>query len=185
MNQEQFLKESEELFRAIALKLKEELRMIRSNRPSLDLLENLKVSVYNDMLPIKQLGSLGIVPPREVTVSVWDKTAVSHVMKAIQEASLGFTVSNDGNVIRATLPALTNERREELGRLVKKTAENARIQLRGRRDEAMKKIKTAEEKKETSEDATFKLREKIQKFTDERNKEIELLVEGKLKELSE
>ena len=100
-------------------------------------------------------------------------------MKAIENAKIGLTTSNDGNVIRASLPSLTDERREEFTKLIKKTSENFRIQIRTRRDEVMKEMKAAG----LNKDQEFKAKEKVQEKVDEANKKIEELVEKKLKEI--
>lgn len=171
--------------KVVAGKLGEELKMIRGNRPSVDLIENIKVSIYEQEMTVKQLGSISVVPPRGIQIAVWDKTAVGAVMKAIENAKIGLSVSNDGNNIIANLSALGDERREELSRIVKKTSEGFRIQVRARRDDAIKKLRDSEGEKEISEDEAFKAKEKIQKAVDEANKQIESAVEGKLRELAE
>lgn len=137
------------------------------------------------MLSIRELGSLSLLPPRTIQVTVWDPSAVPAVMKALESAHLGLSMTNDGNSIRATLSSLGNERREELSKLVKKASEAARIQIRGRRDEAMKHLKDSENKKEITEDDAFKSKEKIQKATDKANGEVEAITEAKLAELGE
>lgn len=181
----QYLKELGNYFKSITEKLQEELRAVRGSRPSVDLLEGIKVNYYDQDLPINQLGSLSVMPPRSVQISVWDKNAVGAVTKAIEAAKRGFSVSSDGNNVIATISPLISERREELSRFVKKTSEGFRIQVRASRDEVIKKLKEAEGKKEMSEDEVFKAKEKVQKLVDETNKKIEEMVEGKLKELSE
>jgi ribosome recycling factor len=182
---EEYLKEFESALKIAVRKLSEELMAIRGSRPSVELVENIKVNYYDQMLPIKQLGSLSIVPPRGIKITVWDKNAVGPTMKAIEAAQMGLSVSNEGNSIIATLSPLGDERREELTRLVRKTAEAQRIQIRAKRDEIIKKLKEAEANKEVSEDEAFKSKTKAQKIVDETNKEIEKLVEEKLKELAE
>ncbi|MEK7195533.1 MAG: ribosome-recycling factor [Patescibacteria group bacterium] len=179
------LKNLEMELRNTSEKLRTDLGAIRGNRPSVDLIQGIKVSVYNQIMDIKQLGSITIMPPRSVVVNVWDKKAVGVVMKAIESAKIGLSVSNDGNNVIASLSQLGNERREELMKLVKKTTESLRIQVRSHRDEAIKKIKELEANKEISEDESFKTKEKVQKIVDDTNRQIESLLEAKLKELSE
>ncbi len=163
--------------------LKDELAAIRGSRPSVALLENVKVNYYDQVVSLKQLGSFGLKPPREIEIHVWDKNSVQPVMKAVEEAKIGMTITNDGNVIRAILPALTEERRQELIKLSKKTTEEIRIQLRAHRDEAVKKLKTLEEKKEITQDYFFQAKEKIQKIIDETNKGIETALNDKIREI--
>src|SRR3990167_3936067 len=89
-----------------AQKLEEELRSVRTNRPNAKLVEDIKVDYYGQMLPIKALGSIGIAPPREITISVWDNNALQPVMKAIQDSGIGMTPNNEGNMIRLNVPTL-------------------------------------------------------------------------------
>ena len=182
---EVYLKELESALKAAVQKLEDELKAVRGNRPSVQLVEDVKVNYYDQLLSVKQLGSLGVRPPREIEITVWDKNAVGPVSKAIAEAKIGLSVTNEGNVVRASLPPLTDERRQEFMKLVKKMAEATRIQIRTKRDEIIKKIKAAEAEKKLDEDQMFKAKEKIQKQIDEVNKRIEEAVERKMKELAE
>ena len=172
-------------FSGVTGKLKQDLAEIRGNRPSPDMVQNIALTLYDQRITIRELGSLNILPPRTIQITLWDKDAVVPVVKAIEAAHLGLTASSDGNVIRATLSSLGDERREELSKLVKKMAETARIQIRGRRDDAMKRIKDGENNKELTKDDVFRAKEKIQKAIDKANGEVESLVEGKLAELGE
>lgn len=182
---EQLLKELEGDFGGVFGRLKEELASVRSGRPSVELVENIKVDIYGQEMTIKQLGSLSVVPPRMIHITVWDKSSVGAVLKAIEGAKIGMTASNDGNTIRASLPTLTDERREELSKLIKKMIEATRIQVRNKRDEVMKKMKAMGDEKVLNEDQIFKLKEKIQKVVDEWNGKIEQAMDSKLKEISE
>lgn len=185
MTGEIYIKEIEAAFKGVLEKMKAELQAVRSNRPSVEIIENIQVTYYESQLPIKQLASLGVVPPREIHITPWDKNAMGPIMKAIQDAKIGLTVSSDDKTVRASLPQLTDERREEFMRLAKKLTETFRIQVRNLRDEAIKKVKAAEDRKEMNEDEVFKAKEKIQKAVDQVNKDIEGLLEKKLKELSD
>lgn len=185
MPSEQFIKDTETALASLVQKLKQDLGQIRGNRPSADMIQDIKVSLYDQVLSVRELGSLSVLPPRTIQVTVWDKAAVGAVTKAIEGAHLGLSVTNDGNNIRATLSPLGDERREEISKLVRKTVEAARIQVRGRRDEAMKRLKDAEAKKEITEDDSFKAKEKIQKAVEKANKDIETMMEGKLAELGD
>ncbi|MCL4529727.1 MAG: ribosome-recycling factor [Chloroflexi bacterium] len=184
-NSEQIIKDLENALVGAAQKLKQDFGQIRGNRPSPDLVQDIKLSLYDQTLSVRELGSLSILPPRTIQITVWDQNAVAAVMKAIEGAHLGLSTTNNGNNILATLSPLGNERREEMTRLVKKTAEATRIQVRSRRDEAMKRLKDAENKKEATEDEAFKGKEKIQKAVDKTNGEVEAMVNAKLAELGE
>lgn len=177
MNDE--LRDLEQKTQAIFESLRQELFGIRTNRPTTKLVEDIKVDYFGQQLPIKQLGSISIAPPREIDISVWDKNAVAPAVKAIETSGLGVSASPDGNLIRINLPPLTDERRKELTKLVKNMAEQSRIKIRALRDEANKKIK------DLPEDEHFKLKNKIQEAVDKANKEIENLLDSKLKEINE
>jgi len=185
LNTESFLRDFETELKAIAQRLDGDLKMIRSNRPSVELLEGIRVNLYDQQMTIQQLGSISLQPPRDVVISVWDKNAVGAVSKAIEDAKIGLSVSSDGNSIQVSLPVLTDERKVELSKLIKKNVEEIRIQVRNRRDEAMKKMKAAKDAKEVNEDQEFKAKEKLQKLVEEANGKIEKLLEGKLKEILE
>ncbi len=180
-----YLKELDAALLAAIGTLKEELRALRSNRPSVEFIGDLSTDYFGAPTPVKQLGSLSVIPPREVRVSLWDKTAVQSVTKAIEEANAGFSVTTDGTTVRAMLSPLSNERREELSRTVKKTTEQFRIEVRSIRDDIMKKVRAAEDRSELTEDQLRSGKEKIEKRVKEANESIEKLLEEKIRELSE
>lgn len=185
MEEELILKRLAGELERLEKQLKTELQAIRGNRPSVGLLEDIRVNYYGQMLPLKQLGSLAIRPPREIEINVWDKGAVGAVAKAIEETKAGFSVATDGGIVRVSLPPLTSERRAELEKLARRMVENARIGVRGARDEVIKEIREAVAEKKLSEDQMFRLKEKIQEAVDKANREIESLLETKLQELAE
>lgn len=162
---------------------KKEVIAIRGNRPSPVLVENLKVDYFGQTLSIKQLGSIGIIPPREIDINLWDKNAMPGVVKAVEAA--GFTANYEDKLLRINLPPLNEERRQELVKAVKKIGETFKIQLRNQRDEINKEVAQSFESKEISEDQKFKLKEEIQKNVDLTNKEIENILDRKIKELQE
>ncbi|MEK7657623.1 MAG: ribosome recycling factor [Patescibacteria group bacterium] len=164
---------------------KEQMAGIRSNRPSAKLVEDILVDYFGQKLPIKQLGSISVIPPREIQISIWDNQVINSVAKTIESSGLNVAANIDGNLIRINLPALSEERRQELVKLVKKEAEEARIKIRHSRDEQNKKNSQREENKEISEDQKFRLKEDTQKAIDEVNGEIEQILENKIKEINE
>lgn len=182
---EQYIKDLEIELAAVTGKLKQDLAEIRGNRPSADMVQNIALTLYDQRITIRELGSLNILPPRTIQITLWDKDAVLPVIKAIEAAHLGLTATNDGNIIRATLSSLGDERREELAKLVKKMAETVRIQIRSRRDDTMKRIKDGENNKELTKDDAFRAKEKIQKAVDKANDDVALFVEGKMAEIGE
>lgn len=182
---DELIKQLESQTKSLLDSLKQVFGGIRANRPSPQLVENIQVLYLDQQFAVKQLGSISIVPPRELQISVWDKGAVSAVAKAIQDSSLHLMPSVQGNIVRVQLPTLTTERRDELTKVVKSETEKIRIKLRGLRDEANKKIEAALKAKTISEDQKFKTKERIQKAVDKANEEIEGLLQGKIREISE
>ncbi|PIT93137.1 MAG: ribosome recycling factor [Candidatus Harrisonbacteria bacterium CG10_big_fil_rev_8_21_14_0_10_38_8] len=160
--------------------LASELSGIRTSRPASALVEDIKVSVYDQELPIKQLGSISIVPPNQIVISFWDKEAVAPTSKALEASGRGFNVSSkeDGSIY-ISLPPLSMERREELSKLAKSTGEKFRIQLRNLRDEANKKMNVLE----LSEDQARTAKKKVQELIDKGNEKIESSLKQKLNEL--
>ncbi|HUC01750.1 MAG TPA: ribosome-recycling factor [Candidatus Paceibacterota bacterium] len=182
---EQITKDLEAALSGITTKLRQDLSQIRGNRPSPDMIQDIRLSLYDQQLSIRELGSLSVLPPRTIQITVWDPGAVGAVMKAIDDAHLGLSTSSDSTTVRATLSPLGDERRDEMMKLIKKIAEASRIQIRARRDDAMKRLKDSENKKEITEDDVFKGKEKAQKATDKANGEVEAMVNGKLAALGE
>lgn len=179
------LKPLEQNLQSSVNNLKTELQSLRGNRPSPKMVEDIKVDVYGQQLPLKAVGSISIIPPREIQISVWDRGLINVVAKAIETSNLKVVANVDGNLIRINLPALTDERRKELEKVIRKMVEEMRIRVRGMRDDANKEIKKMEDAKQLSEDAVFKKREEAQKIVDKINNEIEALLENKLREIFE
>lgn len=171
--------------KSLANGLKTEFQTIRGSRPSPIMVEDIMVECYGQKMPVKQLGSISVIPPREIDISIWDTSVVGAVAKAIETSNLRVTANTDGNLIRINLPQLTEERKEEMEKVVRKMTEETRIRIRGARDEANKEIKSQEAAKTLSEDAAFKKKEEVQKAVDKTNHEIESLLENKLKEIFE
>lgn len=169
----------------LAARFKDEIGGIRSNRPTGKLIEDIKIDYFGQLLAVKQLSSISVVPPREIKLDVWDRNAVAAVAKAIEEANIGVSASVQGNSVKVTLPPLTEERRRELVKLVRSMAENYKIKIRSLRDDYKKKFKQAEDKKEISEDLRFKLQDKIQGLVDKVNEVINSLLDNKIKEIEE
>lgn len=171
--------------KSIIEKLKEEMAGIRASRPTPALVENIKVSCYGQSMPLKQVGSINIVPPREIAIHIWDKGVTNEVVRAIETSDLGVSVNAEGNVIRLHLPELSGERREEIAKHIKKETERYRIQIRCLRDEIMKKINVACDSGEIGKDEKFRNKEEIQKETESVNKETDAILERKIAEINE
>lgn len=183
MDKENFIKNFHEQLAASVESLKNELMTMRTNRPSPKLVEDIPVEAYGQKMTVKQLGSITIVPPREIDILVWDKNVVGAVAKAIETSPLGVTANTEGSLVRINLPTLTEERKKGMLKMMKASAEECRIKIRTARDDANKKIKGEEKEGRINEDELFKLKEKIQKEVDEANKKIEELLGNKIKEV--
>lgn len=164
---------------------KEQLSAIRGGRPNSKLVEDISVEYFGQKLPIKQLGSINIAPPREIQISVWDKNAAAIILKAIEASNLNISANLEGSLIRINLPALSGERRQELIKIAKKETEESRIKIRGLRDEINKEISRQFEEKKIGEDEKFKLKEQVQENIDKVNGEIDKILEDKIGEIEE
>jgi len=143
-----------------------ELTKIRTGRASLSLLDGIKVEAYGSPMPLNQVGTMTIPESRQIVIQPWDPQVMSSIEKAILKSDLGLTPVNDGKVIRINIPQLTEERRKELVKIVKKIAEEYRVAIRNHRRDAIDTFKKQKKNKEISEDEQFKLQDKAQKETD-------------------
>ncbi len=182
---DQLLKDLSGNLKTVTDALKLELSGIRTNRPSPKMVDSIKVQYMEQEYTIQQLGSISVVPPREIDISLWDPASVPAVVKAIETSGMGLTANNDGNLIRINLPALTDERRVELAKLVKELTEKSKIRVRGLRDDINKRIEGLFKEKVITEDQKFKSREKVQDAVDRANGEMEMGLSAKIKEISE
>ena len=171
--------------KGIVENLKKVIGGVRTGRPSPALLEDIKILYYEQIIPLKQVGSIGVQPPRELFIQVWDKTAIPAIVKAIESSSLNVSANVDGSNVRIFLPELSQERRDELVKYVKKIAEEHRIEVRHVRDEAMKIVEELFESGELSEDEKFRAKEEVQKEVEKLNGMIEEIVLKKIQEISE
>lgn len=179
------LKDLENKTRESVEYLKQQLFGMRSNRPSPKMVEDILVEVYGQKMTIKQLGAISIVPPMQIQIAVWDKATAPFVAKAIETSNLKINANVDGTIIRINLPPLSDERRNELAKVIKKEGEETRIKIRSLRDEANKKVSKDFDDGNIPEDAKFDLKEKIQKLIDKANADTELAIETKIKKIHE
>ncbi len=164
---------------------KEELKSIRAGRANPALLDQISVDYYGTLTPLKQLASITAPEPRLLVVQPWDAKLIPVIEKAILKSDLGLNPSNDGKVIRLPIPLLTEERRKELVKMVKKACENAKISVRNIRRETIDVIKKMEKNKELSEDDRKAAENEVQKITDKYIELIDELTEKKEEELLE
>jgi ribosome recycling factor len=160
-----------------------EIASLRSNRISPAMVEDVSVESYGSQYTLKELASIGMVPPNILVVDPWDKSSIPAIEKGIQLAQIGVTPSNDGSVIRLTFPPLTEEKRRSLVKVLKEKFEDCRIRFRQQRDGVRKQIQDLFEKKQINEDERFDLNEALQKQVDDFNKNIETVVTAKEKEI--
>jgi ribosome recycling factor len=164
--------------------LEREFASIRTGRATPMLLDLVLVESYGTRVPIQQIGSVSVEDPRTLRISVWDQTAVKSAEKAIVEADLGVSVVADSSGLRVIFPELTSERRAQLLKIAKAKLEEARVSLRGARDEAIKEIDRLEKAGELSQDEKFAFKETIQKHVDSNNGALGELLETKEKEIN-
>ncbi|MBS4016530.1 MAG: ribosome recycling factor [Candidatus Latescibacteria bacterium] len=162
-----------------------ELSKIRTARANPAILDEVKVNYYGSVTPLKQVASISAPEPRMLVVQPWDRNAMSEIEKALQKAELGLNPIVEGNLIRLPIPALTEERRKELVKLCHKLAEDTKIAVRNIRREGNEAIKKLQKDKKISEDDSEKGNKKIQEFTDEFIKNIDVLFGKKEKEILE
>ncbi len=165
--------------------LKEELHSIRAGKANPLILDRITVEYYGSATPLKQLAAISVPEPRLLQIQPYDTTALGDIEKAILMSDLGLNPSNDGKIIRLSIPMLTEERRKELTKIVKKTGEDAKIALRNERREANDKFKKLNKSKEITDDELKSYEEDVQKATDKFVKMIDDLVSQKEAEVME
>lgn len=163
--------------------LSRELSTIRAGRASSSLLDKITVDYYGSPTPINQIAGIATPEARLLTIQPYDKTALGDIEKAIQKSDLGITPTNDGTIIRIAIPALTEERRKELVKLVKKEAEEAKVGIRNIRRDSNEELKKLEKKNEITEDDLRGFSEDVQKLTDDHIVQIDQVAKDKEKEI--
>ncbi len=165
--------------------LKEEYNSIRTGRASASIFDKVRVDYYGTPTPLNQVGQISIPEARTIVVSPFDKSLIGDIEKAIQKAELGLNPSNDGKVIRIAIPPLTQERRKDLVKQAKATAENYRTTIRNVRRDGNDALKKQQKAGEITEDQLKQETEKLQKLTDKYIEEINKLYSAKEKEIME
>ncbi|MBU0692876.1 ribosome recycling factor [bacterium] len=165
--------------------LRQELTKIRTGKASVGLVEQIKVEAYGSEVPLPQVASISTPDPRTIQITPWDKSTLKDVEKALQKSDVGINPSNDGTVIRLVMPPLTEERRKELVKLVKKYVEDDKVAIRNVRRDANEHIKKLEKAHEVSEDESHRAQDEIMKLTEKHIKELDHLFELKEKEVME
>lgn len=169
----------------VVANLKSEFATIRAGRASTSLLDKIYVDYYGASTPVNQVASISVPEPKVILIQPWDVKMLSVIEKAILKSDLRLTPNNDGKVIRLILPELTSERRQELAKLAKRKAEDARISIRNIRREFNDTSKKMEKTGEISEDESKRAQDEIQKITDKFIDQIDKALEAKEKDITE
>ena len=165
--------------------LDKDLKRIRTGRASLSILDGIRVDYYGTMTPLNQMATLAVPESRLITIQPWDVSVIKEIEKAIQKSDLGLTPSNDGKIMRISIPPLTEERRKEIVKTVHKICEDFKVSVRNIRRDANEMIKGLKKDGDISEDDAFKSQDQIQKATDEHVKLIDECYQEKEKEILE
>lgn len=178
-------KQAEERMKKVLLALQHELMGIRTGRASTALLDGIKVEYYGSVVPLHQVATVAVPEARMITIQPWEKQIIAVIEKAILKSDLGLMPTSDGHIIRLPIPTLTEERRKDLVKVVKRMAEESRVAVRNIRRDANGDLKEAEKEGEISEDESHTAQDEIQELT---NKYVELVdetLEEKEKEIME
>jgi ribosome recycling factor len=165
--------------------LQQELSGIRTGKASPALLDSLRVNYYGSMVPVKQVANVAVPDPRMITIQPWDRALIVEIEKAIRTSELGLNPQNDGGVIRLPIPPLTEERRKDLVKVVKRIGEDSKVAMRNVRRDANERIKKLEKEHELSEDDMRHKVDAIQKLTDNFVHKVDEAVTAKEKEIME
>jgi len=158
---------------------------IRTGRANPALLDHLKVAYYGTEMPVNQLANISVPESRLIVIQPWDKSAISPIEKAILTSDLGLTPTSDGEVVRVTLPQLTQERRQQLSKIVQQKAEEGRVAIRNIRRDTNSAIDKMEKSKSISEDEVYRKKSEVQDLTDEFIEKIDEAMQTKIDEIME
>ncbi|MBI2347007.1 MAG: ribosome recycling factor [Deltaproteobacteria bacterium] len=163
--------------------LRAELAKLRTGRASLAILDEVRVECYGSLMPLNQVATLNIPEPRLITIQPWDAGVIPAIEKGIQKAQLGLNPANDGKMIRLPLPPLTEERRKELVKVVRRIGEEHKVAIRNARRDALEACKQAEKTEHLSEDDEKRAEQEIQKYIDSGIKQVDEAMAHKEKEI--
>lgn len=181
----QILKDAEDRMRKSIENFRHELASMKAGRATPAMLDKLRVDYYGTPTPVNQVANIEVPDTRTLVIKPWDRTMIKAVEKAIQTSDLGLNPNNDGIVIRLSIPAMTQDRRKELVKVVHKRAEEERVVIRNIRRDANDQIKKSEKEKTVSEDESKRGQDEVQKLTDKMIKEVDGIMDHKEKEIME
>lgn len=182
---EQIIKDAQNRMNKSIDALRAELAKVRTGKATTALLDGIKVDYYGNLSHLNQVGNVSVLDPHTLSITPWDKSMVSVIERAIQEANLGFNPISDGTNLKIPVPPLTEERRKDFVKLIKKFGEESKIAIRNIRRDANDHLKREEKDKKISEDQLKEAEAKIQKMTDEHIKLIDDVLKHKEKEIME
>lgn len=185
MVEPKFFKDLEEKMQLTINNFQKELVTLRTGRASPALLDRVKVDYYGTPTPLKQIANISAPEPRLIIIQPWDKSTINDIEKAILKSDLGLNPNNDGNVLRLQIPVLTEERRKDLAKTVKKKSEENKVAIRNIRRDFNEELKKQQKDGKISEDDEKKALEKTQKITDQYIKELDEISRKKEKEIME
>jgi ribosome recycling factor len=183
--EDNLIKETEAKMEKTLSSLKNDFNKVRTGRASLALFDDIRVDYYGTPTPLNQVATLAVPEPRLITIQPWDTSVTAEIEKAILKSEIGVTPASDGKIIRIPIPRLTEERRKELVKVVKKMAEGTKVALRNLRREANEQLKGLEKNKKISQDQLHQLMEKVQTSTDKYIEKVDGALSVKEKEILE
>ena len=183
MTTDQILENAKDKMNKTAAALKKDFSTLRAGRANPQLLDRITVDYYGSPTPIQQIAAISSPDPRALVIQPWDGSALKSIEKAIQNSDLGINPQNDGRSLRLSFPQLTEERRKELVKQIRKYAENGKVAIRNIRRDAMDNFKKQEKKAEITEDEMKQVEKDLQKLTDDSCKKLDNLLAKKEKEL--
>ena len=163
--------------------LKREFNTIRTGRPNPAIVENILVDYYGTPTPINQLASISVAETRTIIIQPWDKQSLSNIEKAVLAGDLGLNPNNDGNILRLVIPQLTEDRRKDLVKLVRRKSEEWKIELRNIRRDVLEQIRSMVKNKDISEDDSKRAQDELQKITDQYVAQVDTLSNAKEEEV--
>jgi ribosome recycling factor len=177
--------DSRDRMKKVIENLEREFKRVRTGRASVAVLDGIRLDYYGTPTPLNQIATLTVPEPRSITIQPWDATVIGDVEKAILKSELGLTPMNDGKMVRINIPPLTEERRRDLVKVIRKMAEESKVALRNIRRDSNEMLKDLKKDKAISEDEQFRGQDEVQKITDEFIKQAEAVYAGKEKEILE
>jgi ribosome recycling factor len=163
--------------------LRKELSSIRTGRASLSILEGIKVDYYGTQMPLQQIATLAVPESRLITIQPWESKIIGEIEKAILSSGIGITPTNDGKIVRLSIPPLTEERRKDLVKVAKKLGEDARISIRNLRRDANEELKKLHKETTLAEDQLRKTQDEVQKVTDQYIRRVDEIIAKKEEEI--